>query len=51
MWDDWALQKTYDEIKIMYEHAEIAKLWTFGYFSKRKMLNFVLFARNAHFCL
>lgn len=36
MWDDWALQKTYDEIKIMYEHAETTKLWTLGYFSKKK---------------
>ncbi|EFN63963.1 hypothetical protein EAG_09576 [Camponotus floridanus] len=33
MWDDWALQKTHDEIKIMYEHAETTKLWTLGYFS------------------
>lgn len=46
MWDDWALQKTYDEIKIMYEYAEAAKFWTFGYFSKKNILNFVLFFRK-----
>ncbi|XP_072764272.1 uncharacterized protein [Anoplolepis gracilipes] len=31
MWNDWALQKTYDEIKIMHEHAETTKLWTLYY--------------------
>ncbi|XP_011863902.1 PREDICTED: uncharacterized protein LOC105559881 [Vollenhovia emeryi] len=29
---DWALQKTHDEIKIMHEHAEIARLFTLSYF-------------------
>ncbi|XP_011690750.1 PREDICTED: uncharacterized protein LOC105451780 [Wasmannia auropunctata] len=38
---DWALQKTYDEIKIMHEHAEISKLFTFCYMSKRNIKRFV----------
>ncbi|XP_072761711.1 uncharacterized protein [Anoplolepis gracilipes] len=33
MWNDWALQKTYDEIKIMHEHAETTRLWTLYYLS------------------
>ncbi|KYM76655.1 hypothetical protein ALC53_12950, partial [Atta colombica] len=35
MWQDWALQKTHYEIKIMHEHAEISRLFTLYYISKR----------------
>ncbi|KYQ49312.1 hypothetical protein ALC60_11622, partial [Trachymyrmex zeteki] len=31
MWQDWELQKTNHEIKIMHEHAEISRLFTFYY--------------------
>ncbi|KYQ54170.1 hypothetical protein ALC60_12385 [Trachymyrmex zeteki] len=31
MWQDWALQKTHHETKIMHEHAEITRLFTFYY--------------------
>ncbi|KAG5329058.1 OR4 protein, partial [Acromyrmex charruanus] len=37
MWQDWALQKTHHEIKIMHEHAEISRLFTFYYISKRNI--------------
>ncbi|XP_067204057.1 odorant receptor 13a-like [Linepithema humile] len=31
MWNDWALQKTEDELKIMHEYAEISRLLTLHY--------------------
>ncbi|XP_029662822.1 uncharacterized protein LOC115235292 [Formica exsecta] len=31
MWQDWSLLKTNDEIRIMHQHAEITKLFTFYY--------------------
>ncbi|XP_070161095.1 odorant receptor 13a-like [Polyergus mexicanus] len=31
MWQDWSLQKTDDEIRIMHQHAEITKLFTICY--------------------
>ncbi|KAL6429088.1 hypothetical protein ACFW04_008105 [Cataglyphis niger] len=31
IWQDWTLQKTDDEIRIMHQHAEMTKLFTFYY--------------------
>lgn len=37
MWQDWALQKTNDEIRIMHQHAKITKLVTLYYARKKNI--------------
>lgn len=37
MWQDWSLPRTNNEIRIMHQHAEITKLFTFYYAGKRNI--------------
>ncbi|KAL6429089.1 hypothetical protein ACFW04_008105 [Cataglyphis niger] len=42
IWQDWTLQKTDDEIRIMHQHAEMTKLFTF-YYARKKNIKLVYY--------
>lgn len=47
MWNDWAMEKTDDEIKIMHQHAETTRLLTIYYSGKKNTRRFI-YKRKTH---